>query len=182
MLRAGLDADFSLCLKLPLYCHVLNEWEYPVAGEPTRFSIYMHCLLSFSWPTETALIPLHLLCHSPVCQTCKKGIFWQRTTLAKIVAIHLVWSDDIDDIDYGSTGFLLNTIQDACMHTVCALFNHLMGLRGLQPDALMIIFCEVVVMVWPQRQQLLRCLHMPLDQFGCVYFAAMLIIYQDLQG
>lgn len=55
------------------------------------------------------------------------------------------------------------------MHTVCVQFNLLMGLRGLQPDALMIIFCEVVVMVWPQRQQLLGCLHMPLDQFGvCV--------------
>lgn len=48
---------------------------------------------------------------------------------------------------------------------VCPQFNLLMGLRGLQPDALMIIFCEVVVIVWPRRQALLCCLHMPLDQF-----------------
>lgn len=68
------------------------------------------------------------------------------------------------------------------MHTVCVQFNLLMGRRGLKPDALMIIFCEVVVMVWPWLRQLLRCLHMPLDQFGCVYFAAMMIIYQELYG
>lgn len=69
------------------------------------------------------------------------------------------------------------------MHVLCVnSFNLLMGLCGLQPDALMIIFCEVVVMVWPRFQQLLRCLHMPLDQFGCVYFAALMIIYQELQG
>lgn len=70
------------------------------------------------------------------------------------------------------------------MHTVCAQFNLLMGRRGLQPDALMIIFCEVVVMVWPQRQQLLRCLHMPLDQFGvCVLCKRKAMIYQEeLQG
>ena len=57
------------------------------------------------------------------------------------------------------------------MHSARVQFNLLMGLDGLQPNALMIIFSEVVVMVWPQRQQLLYCLHMALDQFGlCVLY------------
>lgn len=85
--------------------------------------------------------------------------------------LQILWSTRFHQVtvDYGSAGFLFHNVQDACMHSVCAEFNLLMGLRGLQPDALMIIFCEVVVMVWPRRQQLLCCLHMPLDQFGvCV--------------
>lgn len=47
-------------------------------------------------------------------------------------------------------------------------FNLLTALRGLQPEELMIIFCEVVVMVWPQHQWLFCCLHTVLDQFGGV--------------
>lgn len=55
----------------------------------------------------------------------------------------------------------------ACVRA-CVQFNLLMALRGLQPEVLMIIFCEVVVMVWPQQQWPFCCLHTVLDQFGGV--------------
>lgn len=42
------------------------------------------------------------------------------------------------------------------------------SVRGLQPGALMIISCEVVVMVWPRHQWLFCCLHTVLDGFGGV--------------
>lgn len=126
------------------------------------YMLSIHCLPSFSRPTETARMgdTSRLFCHSAKREFSDPG-----------PGLQILWSTRFHQVtvDYGSAGFLFHNVQDACMHSVCAEFNLLMGLRGLQPDALMIIFCEVVVMVWPRRQQLLCCLHMPLDQFGvCV--------------
>lgn len=73
-------------------------------------------------------------------------------------------------------------MQYAQMHIIHVQFNLLMGLCGLQPDVLMIISCEVVVIVWPQLLQLLHCLYMTQDQFGSVYFMAMMIIPGTAKG
>lgn len=120
--------------------------------------------------------PLYLFCHSARREFSVQGPALQR----------LLWSTQlhqITDIDYGSKGFQFHVIQEARMHSVYVKFNLLMGLCGLQPDAPMIIFCEVVVMVLPQHQQLLCCLHMSVDQFGaCVCFATMVRTHQELQG
>lgn len=62
-------------------------------------------------------------------------------------------------------------------------FNLLMALRGLQPEVLMIIFREVVVMVWPQHQWPFCCLHTDAGSvWGCVYFAAEVMMDRELRG
>lgn len=57
MLGAGLDAEFSLCLKLPVYCHGAEGMKIPCGWLTYTLSVYILCLPSLSWPTETALIP-----------------------------------------------------------------------------------------------------------------------------
>lgn len=137
-------------------------------------SMYIHCLPSISWPTEMVLIPC-------ACSATRCSIKHAKGGFSDSL-LRLLCFDQMSDIDCWSTGFLLYITHYAPMHIVHVQFNLLMGLCGLQPDALMIIFCEVVVMVWPRLQQRLHCLHMPQDQFGSVYFVAMMIIYQELQG
>lgn len=149
----------------------------------TRRLVNLHTFYVYS------LSPLHqlahrdgpyslcLFCHSLFCQTCKRRFSDREPCLLRLLCF-----DQMSDIDCWSTGFLLYIMQYAQMHIVHVQFNLLMGLCGLQPDALMILFCEVVVMVWPRLLQLLHCLFMTQDQFGSVYFVAMMIIYQELQG
>lgn len=134
------------------------------------FYLYTHCLPSFSWPTETPLIPCAYSATRRPANTCKR----EFSDKEEEAGLHgLLWSN------VWHRKHMLSALYHTGRMHVCIQFNLLMGLRGLQPDALMIIFCKVVVMVWPQRQQLLCCLHTPLDQFGCVYFAAVVIIYQE---
>lgn len=158
------------------------------------------CWMNENTPWLTNLHAFHLYLLSPLLKLarrdgppspvsilplCQMGIFCPRTGLAEIIVIHSASSGHWYRLWKQWVSVSCNTAGTYSMHSVYVKFNLLMGLCGLQPDAPMIIFCEVVVMVLPQHQQLLCCLHMSVNQFGvcvCVYFAAMVGTHQELQG